>query len=229
MKKFLQFLLAGCFLWWCKSPANAQNSPNEFVVSGGVGFSLVPLLVDINSLGNYSSNSNSYSGSTAYTNSSIPAISGAVDYGIFNEFSIGAGLTYQTCTVNVSDWFNQFTGLNENVTENISRLNIRVRISAHWDFADNHAWEMYGGIGVGYSFWTDGNNANDPTFPSDAPWDLGVGSKKLVSIQGFLGIRGYFTENVGAHVEVAVGSPYFFDIGLNLRFGGVPLNLRDEK
>ena len=162
------------------------------------------------------------------TNSSGPAFNVSADYGIFKELSIGGGITYQSCSVTVPGWYNQYTYKNENVIENISRVNFRLRITAHWDFSDDHLWEMYGGAAVGESVWNDANNAHDPNFPCDAPWNMNVGTSKLVSFQGYLGLRGYFTENLGAHLELAVGSPYFVETGISFRFGGIPLNLRGD-
>jgi len=32
------------------------------------------------------------------------------------------------------------------------------------------------------------------------------------------GMRGYFTDNFGANVELGIGSPHFISMGLNYRF-----------
>ena len=225
--KGLVTILSGLLLLVVNKTADAQNSPNEMVVDGGIGMSLIPYLVDASCSANFSSGTY-YNNYVPYTNSSTPAFNGSLDYGIFNEFSLGAGFTYQSCTVNVNGWYNGRTGLLEDVTENINRLNVRLRGTAHWDFSDDHKWELYGGAGIGYSIWTDQNNAHNSNFPSDAPWNVVPGTTRLVSFQGFLGLRSYFTDNFGAHLEVALGSPYFIDLGISFRMGGMPLSMRGD-
>jgi hypothetical protein len=202
--------------------AAAQNSPNELVIGGGVGFSLAPLLVDVATALNATNYTNNYGYTYTYTNSSIPVIGGTIDYGVLKELAIGGGISYQSFTVNLINYPNPNTGTYENITENISKLNIRLRVTAHWDFSSSHLWEFYGGAGIGNSIWSDKNSFNNPNLPDDAPFSSG----SHISLQGFVGIRGYFTQEFGFHIELAVGSPYFIETGLNLRFGGMPLDKR---
>ncbi|MCD4793750.1 MAG: hypothetical protein K8R54_10975 [Bacteroidales bacterium] len=59
-------------------------------------------------------------------------------------------------------------------------------------------------------------NINDPTIHiiEDSKYSNFTFSPQLIAF----GIRGYFTDNIGAHIEFAIGSPYFLAGGINFRF-----------
>ena len=207
----------------------AQNSKYEIVTGIGFGYSLAPMLVNMQAQQNWGNyNYKSYP-PVLFTISSSGVLNATIDYGLCKVLSIGGGISYQYFTVNANAYTNSRADTFENVTENIGKLNVRMRLIAHWDFDNNHLWEFYGGVGIGASYWSDNNNSGDPNFPDDSPYE----TARVLSLQGLIGVRRYSrntskhpNNNIGIHLELAVGSPYFIDGGLNFRFGGLHLDKR---
>ncbi|HTB05624.1 MAG TPA: hypothetical protein VK806_01640 [Bacteroidia bacterium] len=180
----------------------AQNNQGEFVASAGVGYSLIFSLL------NYGLN-NGANVSTSIT----PAISVAGDYSINGRFSLGLGIGYQSMKTGVTNYNDSANGYyNQSFNISLSRLNIGIRPLFH--FGSNPNVDFYLGFRVGVSIWSFSSTSTDPNY--NAPGLRGT----LPSFQALMGFKGYFSPVVGAHIEVAVGTPYFLEAGLSFRFGG---------
>lgn len=185
----------------------AQNQQGEFVASAGGGYSLI--FAVLNSLGSYSNN---VTGGTI-TSIGIPEINATGDYALSSRFSLGLGIGYQSGGFTVKGFSDSSNGLvNQSATIDISRLNIGIRPIFH--FGSNPDVDFYMGFRVGVSIWNVGLTSTDPNFNF-----LGKFTGTLPSFQALLGFKGYFSPVVGAHIEVAVGTPYFVEAGLSFRFG----------
>jgi hypothetical protein len=186
----------------------AQNNKGEFVASAGAGYSV--LFGVIGSLGSLSAN---VSGGSV-TSSSIPVISVAGDYALSDRFSLGLGVGYQSAGFTVNGFTDTTNGLtNQSATVDISRLNIGIRPLFH--FSSNPNIDTYIGFRVGVSIWNVGTSSTDPNFNYDSKL-----TGALPSFQALFGLKGYFTPMIGAHIEIAIGTPYLVEAGLSFKFGG---------
>jgi len=208
MKKLslLAILIAGLI---CSTgqQAKAQNQKGEFVASAGAGYSV--LFGVISSLGSVS---NAASGGVLSI-STIPEINTTGDYGMSDHFSLGVGIGYQSCSITDDNFTDSSTGATgQNATVRISRLNIGFR--PVWHFGNNPNIDFYFGMRVGVSIWSFGVTTTDPNFGFQ-----GVFSGAVPSFQTFVGLKGYFSPVVGAHLELGIGTPYLVEAGLSFRFG----------
>jgi hypothetical protein len=188
-------------LFFNSKEVNAQNREGQVVVDAGLGYSLIFAVPGILiSDGSYSSHS------------ATPAINATADYALLDRFSLGLGITYQSVTLNYADYYNNVTGAPETYSTSISRLNIGIRPLYH--FASRKRIDLYIGARFGLSIWNNAN-ANDPYNSGSSTY-----SGTLPSFQALFGVRKYFSHHVGAHVEFALGTPYFMEAGISVKFGG---------
>lgn len=135
---------------------------------------------------------------------------GTIDYRI-NRISFGAGIAYQTATGV------PYTGSSTQTefTESLTRLNISGRIL--WYPYYTNKIELYTGLRVGESYWTD---IITPLSPPLYWVKLALGNTytHYTSLQIPFGIR-YLIDHFGFHLEAAIGTPYFIEGGLTLKIG----------
>lgn len=147
----------------------------------------------------------------------LPAIQINYDKGLQKWFSIGVAASYQSMGIEYKDY--EYMQDGEAVTENfrtsISRLNVAIRPLFH--YANSGRIDMYSGLRVGITNWAINTQTNDPNydFEKDVSFGKGVNFAAQVILYG---LRGYFTDNLGANFELALGSPHFASVGINYRW-----------
>ncbi len=189
-----------CSLLISNRPASAQNHQGDFCVNAGVGSSTIFLLLDA-----LQSNQTNTSISYAVT----PAYNLMADQALGNVVSLGLAVGYQADIITTQNYANTQTGYYETVTENLSRLNVGMRVLFHYSHSDH--LDAYSGLRIGLSHWNDDNNTNDPNYSSIK------GNLNLPSFQLLTGIKFYFTDDVGLHLEAGLGTPYFIEGGLSFK------------
>lgn len=134
---------------------------------------------------------------------SLPAFQGVFDYK-FENFGIGAGVSYQAMGYNYDDF-----------KTTVNRLNFGIRALGY--FGSSKKADLYAGVRIGATNWSISSTSNDPNYdPED---DVGFGSRTLPAFQLILfGFRGYITDNIGLNAEVAVGAPHYVSGGVTYRF-----------
>lgn len=192
----------------------SQKEKGQIVVSGGVGYSIAKAafvldLLDAESL------SSSYSYPYTYTKiSGIPAINGMVDYGIASKFSIGLVCSYQSWSAD----YNSYTSYNSTTGQLTtypaskttgSRLNYGLRALFH--FGGNPNLDMYTGLRIGQSVWTEKTTNLNPKYE--------LNSRSSIAPQTLFGIKYFFTDLLGAGAEFAIGAPYYSAVGVSYRLG----------
>ncbi|NNE56051.1 MAG: outer membrane beta-barrel protein [Flavobacteriales bacterium] len=201
MKKILvgalMLLSAGAF---------AQQAEGQSVISGGVGYSLLGAIFSID-----------LTGQTSVENTSTPVITAAYDYGITENFSLGASFGWQKMGQNYNDyvWYDtDDQGNTVEVTEDfeyrLSRTSIGARALFHYGKKEN--LDLYSGARAAYNLWSVTADSSDPDFLNTNEQVSGVGVQ-LIAIGG----RGYFNENVGAFFELAFGAPYLLAAGISYK------------
>lgn len=183
----------------------SQDKTYKSTVSLGVGQSMVKALADV------FLNNNSFD-STGLKYTSLPAFYGNYDYQINEFFSVGAAGSFQLFKLKntVTSEFVQ-----------INRTNIGIRALFHYGNTDK--MDMYSGVRLSTTMWDLSTNITGDPSVTEFVDDLNASrffDKAIViapQIVAF-GIKGYFTDMFGAHMEFSIGSPYYLSGGVNVRF-----------
>ncbi|RLD53091.1 MAG: hypothetical protein DRI94_00965 [Bacteroidetes bacterium] len=190
MKKRITITVLALFI--VASSAFAQDYKST--VSADAGISLIGVLmravVNVDTIDGYSA---------------TPAMQLSYDYMVTDFLSAGAAASFQQ--FKFSDTEGSFA---------IKRMNFAIRALFHYGKSDK--LDMYSGIRLGMTNWGYKIDipTNDPTLTAlqDSKFS-GLGfAPQLIAF----GVRGYFTDNIGANIEFAVGAPYYMMGGVNYRF-----------
>jgi hypothetical protein len=184
--------------------AFSQEISQKSTVSLGVGQSMVKVLSDLFL-------NNSLMDSTDLDYTSLPAFYLNYDYMVTDFLSVGAAGSFQL-----------FKLKNTETSEflQVNRANFGIRALFH--YGSNDKLDMYSGVRLSTTLWRWDANSNDPTIQQTID-DLNNSKffnntlKIAPQIVAF-GIRGYFTDMFGAHMELSIGSPYYLSGGINVRF-----------
>lgn len=146
-----------------------------------------------------------------------PALQLAYDYGLTDWFSLGAAFSFQTFGFDYTGY--EFVNsdnmlVTEDFTARTSRMTAALRPLFHYGNKGGKL-DLYSGLRLQYVFWSGSNDSSDPTFEVA---DF-TGGRPGVGIIPF-GLRYFFTDNIGAGVELMWGAPYLASINVNARFGG---------
>jgi len=116
-------------------------------------------------------------------------------YGIgvsINMVSFGAKWTSEGYTYDSNGFMTGTTTYDHK--DKIGSWNILIRFNRHWDVNDKV--DIYGGFGLGYNSWKWSHETNDPDYSDDSfSFPIPVGYEATV------GLRYYFTDNIGAYIE----------------------------
>jgi hypothetical protein len=146
----------------------------------------------------------------------IPALNLSVDYNITSLFSLGLAGTYESMSdnpyINEGQW-------DYMETERVTRYNLATRILFH--LARSAKIDSYTGIRTGISIWSDDILSISPYhYSNNVPIfsTLAYPSEVKPSIQVLYGFIIYVLPNFGIHFETGIGTPYFIEGGLTLKF-----------
>ncbi len=129
--------------------------------------------------------------------STVPPIGASVDYGINDNVSVGAYVGYSGAEDDLIFFKTTYT-----------YLVVGGRAAYHKEFIDGI--DTYGGIMLGY------NIASFKLEPDPGPPFNNISAGGFL-YGGFLGARYYFTDNIGAHLELGYGIAVA-QVGLSLKF-----------
>lgn len=184
----------------------AQENEYRSTISAGVGQSLVKVVSDL-----FLDTQLFEESGLKYT--SLPAFFVNYDYSVNDWFSVGAAGSYQIFRlkeISTSDYVQ------------INRINVGLRGLFHYGSSDKI--DMYSGVRLSTTMWNLNSNiiSGDPNV-DDFINDLNSTKffDKTVNIAPQIvafGIKGYFNDNFGAHIEFSIGSPYYMSGGVNFRF-----------
>ena len=197
MKKIRLITLMAIFAFLLTS---LQAQDHKSAITVNAGFSLVGGFFSVSDEG--------------VSNYSIPAIQVGYDYYITNWFSMGAAGSIQMMGVEYDNYEYEAGEVVDGELD-IVRSNFAVRALFH--YFNRGRIDMYSGVRMGLTNWSISENLTDNTYDYNNVFDQTSGvlfAPQLV----LYGLRGYFTENLGANFELAVGLPHFLSVGLNYRF-----------
>jgi opacity protein-like surface antigen len=136
------------------------------------------------------------------------------EYMLADKFGMGIDFIYNSLT---TSYFEDSIGVDGKITQSyeakyaMQRFRVQLRMNYH--FIENDNIDAYVGFGAGtnirrYSFTSDKPGSSSPAES---------GSLIPVSMRFALGMRYYFTENIGFNTELGLGGP-MISAGLSLRF-----------
>ena len=192
MKKLSIIMTAIAVFALLNTNSYAQNADYKSVVSVGVGSSLFGGLMRVLEVAENDS----------YSYSQTPVLGASYDYGVTDFLSVGVSGTYQGFFLKADDG-----------TATLLRLNGAARVLFH--YVNNDKLDLYSGVRLGATGYDFDSTSADPTLDGFADDNSGFHFRTQVVA---FGMRGYFTDNIGANLEFTIGSPYFLMGGLNYRF-----------
>lgn len=198
MKKslFLIVALLGSFA------LQAQQAKGEHVIHAGVGNGLFGMLYAIDFDNDVSTNK-----------SSTLAFSTGYDYGINRRFSVGATVGWQAVGQEFEDVTVEFQDEEYHIEYfkyDIKRTSVGVRGLVHFGRSDRV--DMYTGMRAALNIYDVSANATEYDF-LDVGQDINTFGYQFIPF----GARFYFTDQIGAHVEVGFGAPHITTAGLTLK------------
>lgn len=213
MKPKILILSAAFFtLFNVQGQAPEAEKHSKIEISANAGISFMPLILSLESFSD-----NLYTSSS----SSDGAYQLAIDYFFESNHSLGAAFAFQKVDAKFSsDLF--YIGLDE-VRIVRSRYHVGARYLYHYLGVDNKYFSVSSGLRIGVNIHNDDvqktyvdvdNNGNFYTINESS-----TESNLRPAFQLILG-RFVFSpiKNLGLNAEIAVGSPYFFSLGLTGRF-----------
>ncbi len=191
MKK--QIITLASLLFFSVSGIFAQDYKSTISADAGVSMvgRFINLVVNLDTIRGYSA---------------TPALQLSYDYMVTDFLSAGGAVSFQ-----------QFKFSGTDGTFALRRINFAARALFHYGKSDK--LDMYSGVRLGMTNW-----AYKIDITSDDPTLQALQGNGKFSGLGFapqliaFGIRGYFTDNIGANIEFAVGAPYYMAGGINYRF-----------
>lgn len=160
-------------------------------------------------------------------NGGLFSYGGRFEYMLADNFGIGADINYVVSGANY-DYrdttlvYNSGTGNYDPVINTYNydytakRLRMMVRLNYH--FVQNDRVDAYAGFGAGYRTvrrsWTSTNTAE-----ADNPFNLEQEKALIpIALRVSIGTRIYFTDNIGAMIELGAGGGALLQFGLSAKF-----------
>lgn len=193
------------------SQTNAQVN-KQLMISGGVGFSNMYLLLNASSFsfasGYLVNDVSTFYGASLHRH---PAFNAMAEYGLGNKNSLGLAFSCQELNNYPYTYIYFADIIPANSVEKIIRINVGIRY-LHYIKGKG---TFYYGFRLGRSFWKDIIPPGmEPRFTL-----LGTTGFAVYSFQALFGYRYYFTYNWAINAELAAGSPYYANIGITCRIG----------
>jgi len=136
-----------------------------------------------------------------------------VEYMVADNFGIGIDFIYNS--TNITGTIDSLLSDNTHQTYSYKLFSQRYRpqIRMNYHFVANEALDVYTGIGVGANIRNIGIKTDYPNYDNISA----IASLSPVSLRLALGMRYYFTENIGLNLELGLGGP-FMSGGLSIKF-----------
>jgi opacity protein-like surface antigen len=156
--------------------------------------------------------------------SAIDAIGVRGEYLLSDKFGIGLDLTFSsiklvdpyTTTVNTYDQNGLVNGSTvQSFEQTYSSKKIGGMISMNYHFLDNDKFDAYTNFGVGYKNRSYKYESTDPTATTQ---ELGVGTLIPIALRAGVGVRYFFTDNIGLNMNIGLGQGGWLNGGVSAKF-----------
>jgi hypothetical protein len=218
MKKILLFM--GVAALSATSMAQTQVGQGDFIIDPYIG---VPNWANA-TLYNDVSFSDDSDVTDYKTNGGMLSYGGRIEYLLSDDFGIGADINYEVSGFNYNDLrsvYDESTMTYQNVKYNYDykskKLRAMVRLNYH--FVQNERVDAYTAFAAGYKRVVRSTDSSDPAFDPDED-DLfsdGNGAIFPISLRLAIGTRIYFTNNIGAHLELGIFGGSILQFGVSVK------------
>lgn len=214
MKKLLTLVGAICF----GSVLNAQTPVEQgnFIIDGYAG---IPNWANSILYNNVEIDETQSDVRNYKVNGGFLSYGGRFEYMVADNMGIGADVNYEVSGFNydyTSSVYNETTMTYEDRDYNIDykakKLRIMARLNYH--FVQNERVDVYSGFAGGYKMVNRSTETNDPAYDDS---ELS-GALIPVSLRLAIGTRVYFTDNIGAMVELGAFGGALLQFGLSAKF-----------
>lgn len=147
--------------------------------------------------------------------SNLPAFGASFDYGVSDQFTIGALASLQHFTADIREGsFNAGdTSVNtQPVSANLNRIYIGIAPKYQYE-TGNADFEMYSAIRAGFVFWQGNFDAENSNIEAISGFAGGRPALSVVALGG----RYYFNPNFAFNFELATGAPSLLSLGVNYK------------
>lgn len=144
--------------------------------------------------------------------SSIDHLGVRGEYMLIDKFGIGLDIDFNKVDVSYST----ITTVNLNnvvYTYNIGSQNIRSSASFNYHFADSDKLDAYLGLGAGYNYRSYTSSSTEAGYSYSAS-----GAITPIAFKLALGMRYFFTDNLGANLAMGIGQGGLVNGGLSFKF-----------
>ncbi len=146
---------------------------------------------------------------------STPAFQIGYDHFMIDWFSLGAAVSFQQMGIKYESYVDTDGTIVDGELK-IIRMNFAARALFH--YVNRDRLDLFSGLRLGFTNW----NISEDFTTNDGSYDYGdvfnfSGTNFSPQVILF-GVRGYFTDNFGANMELCAGAPYYFSLGLNYKF-----------
>jgi hypothetical protein len=154
----------------------------------------------------------------------LDAIGVRGEYLVSDKFGVGIDATYSSIKIvdpytSLSYTYDQ-NGMITSTTETkyeqtFSSKKIGVMVSMNYHFLENDKIDAYTNLGVGFKNRSYSYESTDPNGVND---DLGVGTVLPLALRAGVGMRYFFTDNIGINMNIGLGQGGWINGGLALKF-----------
>lgn len=214
MKKLITLVGAICF----GSALNAQTPVEQgnFIIDGYAG---IPNWANSILYNNVEPDETQSNVENYKVNGSMLSYGGRFEYMVADNMGIGADVNYEVSGFNydyTTSVYNDVTMNYEDRQYNIDyrakKLRIMARLNYH--FVQNDRVDVYSGFAGGYKMVNRSTTTTDPSYNDE---ELN-GALIPVSLRLAIGTRVYFTDNIGAMVELGAFGGALLQFGISAKF-----------
>jgi hypothetical protein len=152
-------------------------------------------------------------------NGGLLSYGGRFEYMVADNFGVGVDVNYEVSGFNYdytgqvyNDVTMQYENRNYNVDYKAKKLRAMARLNYH--FVQNERLDAYAGFAGGYKNVNRSFTTNDPDYTGDTF----SGALVPVAFRIAVGTRIYFTNNIGAMIELGAGGGALLQFGLSAKF-----------
>ncbi|MDG1332688.1 MAG: outer membrane beta-barrel protein [Crocinitomicaceae bacterium] len=218
MKKILLFM--GVVALGSTAMAQTQVGQGDFIIDPYIGVPNWANSTMYNDL-----NFTDDSGVTDYkVNGGQISYGGRIEYLLSDDFGIGADVNYEVSGFNYNDTRSVYdestmTYVDQKYNYDYKAKKLRAMVRLDYHFVQNERVDAYTAFGAGYKSINRVTESTDPEYNDEDVDGLigGNGAIFPISLRLALGTRIYFTNNIGAHIELGLFGGSIIQFGVSVK------------
>jgi opacity protein-like surface antigen len=138
------------------------------------------------------------------------------EYMLADKVGLGVDVAYSNAHVSYDYNTTNAQGAPVTYQDKYSTMKIGAMVTFNYHFLDHDALDFYGTMGAGYKNRSFKYTSTDPSFVEDS-YDFGTNPIPIAFRVG-VGMRYFFTDNIGMNVAVGLGQGGILNGGLSFKF-----------